>query len=76
MREDRLEFKRNSSQSRRILLTLDSSCRNILGDKVFPYYKLGWPFEYGALEFTTLQGKLFNGGTFMATKKKAKKKKH
>jgi len=47
-----------------------------LGDKVFPHYKLGWPFEYGALEFTTLQGKLFNGGTFMATKKKAKKKKH
>jgi hypothetical protein len=30
----------------------------------------------GAQTLTSLQGKIVHGGTFMATKKKAKKKKH
>jgi len=59
------------------MLTLCSSCRNILGDRAFPYHKLDRLCKYKGPEFQeTLQGKIVHGGTFMATKKKAKKKKH
>jgi len=37
----------------KILLTLRSSCRNILCHRAFPYYDLGWPFEYGPQSLET-----------------------
>lgn len=57
------------------MLTLRQSCRNILDHQAFQYYWLDVPYDYGP-ESATLQGKNVHGGTFMATKKKAKKKKH
>jgi hypothetical protein len=41
--------------------------------RTLPVPQVGWLFAIGSRK---LQGKIVHGGTFMATKKKAKKKKH
>jgi hypothetical protein len=41
--------------------------------RTLPVLQVGWLFAIGSPK---LQGKIVHGGTFMATKKKAKKKKH
>jgi len=41
-----------------------------------PVPQVGWHFAFGPNSQEPLQGKIAHGGTFMATKKKAKKKKH
>jgi hypothetical protein len=44
--------------------------------RTLPIPQVGWRFAMGPLVEKPLQGKIVHGGTFMATKKKAKKKKH
>jgi hypothetical protein len=41
--------------------------------RTLPVLEVGWQFAFGSPKS---QGKIVHGGTFMATKKKAKKKKH
>jgi hypothetical protein len=60
----------------KIVLTLCLSCRNILGYRVMPHNWLGWLFQFRAKVTPLHKGKSFTEETFMATKKKAKKKKH
>ena len=47
-----------------------------MGYRAFPYYEWGWLFKLRAQSGNPCKGKSFTEATFMATKKKAKKKKH